>query len=238
MTNNYPIQLAAFTTVYNNAHDLNKWIMFHLAQGVQKFYIFDYCSTDGTQELLDPYKEIGIVTYKLFNEEVMNKLYSMVPKSHNKHEFLTTLHKYNFLPIIQDEVQWLMCADVKTFLHSDDQNLQKTLENYDLFGGLSINNKESLIQPRKIECIQGLSEMHPHLLSYKEGETVCLNNKTIQTIENTDEKIKNFEPIDIEDYVRYDDADILFTEYALTYELFKTTTTLDSGAVGKNDYYT
>lgn len=40
-----------------------EWIEWHKAQGVEKFYIYDNESTDGTREILQPYIEQGIVDY-------------------------------------------------------------------------------------------------------------------------------------------------------------------------------
>lgn len=40
-----------------------EWIEWHLSQGVEKFYIYDNESTDGTRDILDPYIQKGIVEY-------------------------------------------------------------------------------------------------------------------------------------------------------------------------------
>ena len=40
-----------------------EWIEWHLGQGVDKFYIYDNESTDGTREILEPYIRQGIVEY-------------------------------------------------------------------------------------------------------------------------------------------------------------------------------
>lgn len=43
-----------------------EWIEWHLRQGVEKFYIYDNGSTDGTHEILRPYIERGVVEYTPF----------------------------------------------------------------------------------------------------------------------------------------------------------------------------
>ena len=40
-----------------------EWIEWHLSKGVEKFYIYDNESSDGTRELLDPYIRRGVVDY-------------------------------------------------------------------------------------------------------------------------------------------------------------------------------
>lgn len=40
-----------------------EWIEWHLSHGVEKFYIYDNESTDGTREILEPYVRQGIVEY-------------------------------------------------------------------------------------------------------------------------------------------------------------------------------
>lgn len=47
----------------NEGPYFTEWIEWHLRQGVEKFYIYDNESTDGTKEVLKPYIESGIVEY-------------------------------------------------------------------------------------------------------------------------------------------------------------------------------
>lgn len=48
----------------NEGPYFKEWIEWHLDKGVEKFYIYDNESTDGTRELLEPYIRSGIVNYK------------------------------------------------------------------------------------------------------------------------------------------------------------------------------
>ncbi len=41
-----------------------EWIEWHRRHGVEKFYVYDNESTDGTREILEPYVKAGIVDYK------------------------------------------------------------------------------------------------------------------------------------------------------------------------------
>lgn len=47
----------------NEGPYLVEWIEWHLLKGVDKFYIYDNESTDGTKEILQPYIDRGIVEY-------------------------------------------------------------------------------------------------------------------------------------------------------------------------------
>lgn len=48
----------------NEGPYFKEWLEWHLGKGVEKFYIYDNESTDGTRELLEPYIRSGIVDYK------------------------------------------------------------------------------------------------------------------------------------------------------------------------------
>lgn len=43
-----------------------EWVEWHLGQGVDKFYVYDNESTDGTRQVLEPYIQAGIVEYISF----------------------------------------------------------------------------------------------------------------------------------------------------------------------------
>lgn len=50
----------------NEGPYFKEWLDWHIAQGVEKFYIYDNESTDETSEVLKPYIEKGIVDYTYF----------------------------------------------------------------------------------------------------------------------------------------------------------------------------
>jgi hypothetical protein len=50
----------------NEGHNMREWIEYHILVGVEKFYIYDNESTDGTLDILRPYIESGIVDYTYF----------------------------------------------------------------------------------------------------------------------------------------------------------------------------
>ena len=48
----------------NEGPYFREWIEWHRQKGVEKFYVYDNESTDGTKEILQPYIDAGIVEYK------------------------------------------------------------------------------------------------------------------------------------------------------------------------------
>ena len=60
------VYLAVCAIAKNEGPYFREWIEWKLAQGVEKFYIYDNESTDNTKEVLAPYVEAGIVEYTFF----------------------------------------------------------------------------------------------------------------------------------------------------------------------------
>lgn len=58
------IYLSVCAIAKNEGPYFREWIEWHLARGVEKFYIYDNESTDNTREVLKPYIERGVVDYK------------------------------------------------------------------------------------------------------------------------------------------------------------------------------
>lgn len=48
----------------NEGPYFKEWLDWHIAHGVDRFYIYDNESTDGTKQILEPYIEQGVVIYK------------------------------------------------------------------------------------------------------------------------------------------------------------------------------
>lgn len=55
--------LAVCAIAKNEGPYFKEWIEWHLSQGVDKFYIYDNESTDGTREILESYIQQGVVDY-------------------------------------------------------------------------------------------------------------------------------------------------------------------------------
>lgn len=59
--------LAFVLIAKNEAPYIEEWINFHHKQGVSHFIIYDNDSTDNFHEVLKPYIDSGLVTYKLLS---------------------------------------------------------------------------------------------------------------------------------------------------------------------------
>ncbi len=58
--------LAVVSIMKNEAPYVKEWLDYHLLAGVEHFYIYDNESPDNLKEILQPYINAGIVTYKLY----------------------------------------------------------------------------------------------------------------------------------------------------------------------------
>ncbi len=56
--------LAVCAIAKNEGPYFVEWLEWHRRQGVEKFYIYDNESTDGTREILEPYVRSGLVEYR------------------------------------------------------------------------------------------------------------------------------------------------------------------------------
>lgn len=63
--------LAICAIAKNEGPYFQEWIGWHRKQGVEKFYIYDNESTDGTREVLEPYIASGLVDYTYFPGQKM-----------------------------------------------------------------------------------------------------------------------------------------------------------------------
>lgn len=58
--------LSVVVIAKNEGPYFQEWLDWHISQGVEKFYVYDNESTDGTREILQPYIDKGIVDYTYF----------------------------------------------------------------------------------------------------------------------------------------------------------------------------
>ena len=56
-------ELSIVAIIKNEAHYLEEWLNYHLAAGVDHFYLYDNESTDDTAEILEPYIEAELVDH-------------------------------------------------------------------------------------------------------------------------------------------------------------------------------
>ena len=63
--------LAVVSIMYNESPYIKEWLDYHLAAGVEHFYIYDHESTDNFKEVLQPYIDAGIVDYIFYPGEIV-----------------------------------------------------------------------------------------------------------------------------------------------------------------------
>ena len=92
-------RLALGSTMRNEAPYLKEWIEFHLARGVDKFYIADNDSTDDSLNVLDMYVTNGIVELVPFQNNDQVKTYNEILKFAKG-----------------DRADWLCITDIDVFI--------------------------------------------------------------------------------------------------------------------------
>lgn len=107
----------------NEAPYFEEWIEWHLSQGVEKFYIYDNESTDGTKDVLEPYISRGIVEYKYWPG-----------RKQQLPAYDDCLENYRFAS------HWIAFIDLDEFIVPiKDKSITKFLERYESFSAVEIN---------------------------------------------------------------------------------------------------
>ncbi len=105
----------------NEAEHLKEWIDFHLKQGFKKIYLIDNRSTDGFENVLEPYLEKGTVSLSSSQSSEMNT-------------FIQAKEYNAILPLIrmeQGEHCWVAFIDVDEFLFSvSSQTIVEVLQEF------------------------------------------------------------------------------------------------------------
>jgi hypothetical protein len=189
---NHPCYQLAIGAIFQNEEPyLKEWIEFHKLVGVQHFYLYNNCSTDGYQSVLQPYIEAGEV--ELFNwpiqamswnewiHEVQPAAYTNCIKRANGKvkwlalididEFLTPISAASIPEILGDYEDCAgVCFNWKTFGHSglfdppEDKLMIETLTNAAPETRPTNLGVKSIIRPELVEACK-----HPHYVTYKEG---------------------------------------------------------------------
>ncbi|MFM9874267.1 MAG: glycosyltransferase family 2 protein [Fimbriimonadaceae bacterium] len=110
-------KLGIFVRVYNEAFGIQEFIAFHLAQGVEHFYIYNNASKDNTVEKLQPFIDRGVVTLETRTDKPMSP-------AADTHCMNTYGH----------ECEWIACIDADEFLFAPDgRQLPDVLKEYKQF---------------------------------------------------------------------------------------------------------
>ncbi|MEM7721048.1 MAG: glycosyltransferase family 92 protein [Pseudomonadota bacterium] len=111
--------LACCAIVRNEARYIREWIEFHRLVGVEKFLIYDNCSTDATREILRPYEQDGLV--------------EVVPWPHFVHGFGTQALAYaHAVAYLGPNARWMAFIDIDEYLFSPSgRPISEILKSYE-----------------------------------------------------------------------------------------------------------
>ena len=168
--------------VKNEARNIREFILFYLATGAERIYIYDNESTDGLLEELEPFLKSGLVVYQYWPG----------------HTVQTAAYR-DAVRRTRRNTRWLALIDADEFLFSPLGSMPQQLRKYERYPGIGVNwllygpnghdrrpsglimdnyttrvaNPESclnchiksIVQPRRVLCIH-----HVHYAIYKGGQ--------------------------------------------------------------------
>lgn len=187
----YQYTLSIGAIFQDEAPYLKEWIEFHKLVGVEHFYLYNNCSQDDFEKVLQPYIDLGEV--ELFDWPIVatswnNWIYGVQPAAYT-----------NCIQKATGRTQWLALIDIDEFLTPVCAlTIPEILKDYEGFGGVCFNWKifghsgffdvpsnkllietlvltapfersthravKSIFRP---ECVE--RSEHPHYVVYKEG---------------------------------------------------------------------
>jgi len=196
---NYRYQLAIGAIFQDEAPYLKEWIEFHKLVGVEHFYLYNNCSTDDCQSVLQPYIDRGEVDVFDWPYQAIswnNWIYEIQPAA-----YTDCIHQ------VAGKTKWLALIDIDEFLTPiSAKNIPEILKDYQEFAGVGFNWKifghsglydlpedklliESLVMTAPIDRSTQLGVKsivrpeyvldckHPHYVNYKEGYYHVNSNK-------------------------------------------------------------
>lgn len=117
----------------NEAPYLKEWMEFHRIQGVQHFYLYNNNSTDDFHEVLEPYIQSGLVTFKNWSKEYKE----------GAHRDWIAIQTGAYMDCIKREGKhnrWIAFIDIDEFLFCPSgAPLPAFLKKYSSHGGLGVN---------------------------------------------------------------------------------------------------
>jgi SAM-dependent methyltransferase len=119
------VELAIATIFKNEAPYLREWIEFHRLIGVERFYLYDNGSDDGSRDVLEPYRRAGTVVITDWPQHPGQ----MSAYTHCAHTYA-------------DDAAWIAFIDVDEFFFAPDgQDLLVLLAEFDRpeIGGIAVN---------------------------------------------------------------------------------------------------
>lgn len=113
-------KLGILTRIYNERNGIQEFVAFHIAVGVEHFYLYDNSSTDDTVEQIQPFIDAGYVTLVPWPDKPIS------PRAET-----------HCLNTFGHECEWIACIDADEFLYSPTgKPLPEVLEDYTDFPGV------------------------------------------------------------------------------------------------------
>lgn len=118
-----PAYLSICAVFRDEAPYLREWVEFHRVVGVERFFLYDNRSTDGSRELLEPYVEEGLVV------------------AHDWPAWPAQIQAYDHcLKAHRDESRWIAFIDLDEFLFSPaGKALPDLLPEFERWPGVGVN---------------------------------------------------------------------------------------------------
>ena len=159
----------------NEGPYFEEWIEWHLAHGVEKFYIYDNESTDGSKDILGPYIKRGVVEYKywsgskqqlaVYDNCLANYRFSsrwiafidldefIVPlKDKSIPEFLKRYESFSVV-----EINWLIYGSSGRRIKTPGTMMER-FKRHSLPNNILNRHVKSIVNPRRIFCMIGCHE--------------------------------------------------------------------------------
>lgn len=110
----YPYRLSVLAIFKNEAFNMKVWIEHYLWMGVDHFFLIDNGSTDGSQQVLRPFIEKGIVSVFFMPEKWKQ----------------TEHYQYVYKNFIINKSQWVIVADLDEFWYVYRSTIRRELCNF------------------------------------------------------------------------------------------------------------
>jgi hypothetical protein len=177
-----PYKLCLISQFKNEGMGLKTWIDHYIWQGVEHFYLLDDESTDNSYEILKPYIEDGIVTYKyIIGNHNQTGNYRDFVKSEN----------------ITQKTEWLISCDLDEFFYGYPNKLIDTLDDYAdydiiysnwlMFGSDGLKEQPEDIRKSILYRSPELHELTKYI--FKPSKLNNIDQLQIHWIDNMDNKI-------------------------------------------------
>lgn len=134
IANDYQYQLSIGAIFRDEAPFLKEWIEFHKLVGVEHFYLYNNCSTDNYESVLQPYIDNGEV-------ELIHWPYKSRSWEHWLYEIQAGAYA-DCIALSKGKSRWLAIIDLDEFLTPTSCDyIPDVLRDYEEFGGVCFNWK-------------------------------------------------------------------------------------------------